>query len=231
MNLDAAMIFAAGLGTRMGHLTENCPKPLIEISGRPLLAYALDLVREAGVSRIVVNIHAHAEKMRDYLRVYAPDVVISHETRLLETGGGLRQALPLLGDGPVFTLNSDMVWQGENPLQMLRNAWNETEMDSLLAVLPVKSAQGYQGRGDFFLAHDKTIARRGVAKQADYVYSGAQIINPNLLQTIEDQAFSLNQVWDQGLKTGRVMGQVYEGAWVDVGRPEGIELAEALQLR
>ena len=122
MTPTAAMVFAAGLGTRMGALTRDRPKPLIEVAGRPLIDHALALARDAGVVRIVVNIHAHPEQMRRHLAAVAPDVLISHESALLETGGGLKRALPLLGSGPVFTLNADIVWRGHNPLTALAGA-------------------------------------------------------------------------------------------------------------
>lgn len=133
----AAMIFAAGLGTRMGVLTQTRPKPLIEVAGRPLIDHALALVRETEVTRIVVNTHAHAGQMAAHLAQVAPDVLISHEPERLETGGGLKRALPLLGPGPAFTLNANMVWRGPNPLAALGAAWR-SGMGALLMLLPAR---------------------------------------------------------------------------------------------
>ena len=216
------MIFAAGLGTRMGALTRERPKPLIEVAGKPLLGHALALARDAGIGRIVVNVHAHAGMMRDWLASEAPDVQVSDEPDLLETGGGLKQALPFLGAGPVLTLNSDMVWGGLNPLTRLIEAWDAMRMDGLLCLLPRTDALSHAGAGDFELASDGRIARRG----AGFVYAGAGIIAPSALDGF-DGKFSLNPVWDGMLARGRLHGIVHAGPWVDVGRPEGIALAEA----
>ncbi len=222
MRPEAVMIFAAGLGTRMGALTRERPKPLIEVAGKPLLGHALALARDAGIGRIVVNVHAHAGMMRDWLASEAPDVQVSDEPDLLETGGGLKRALPLLGDGPVLTLNSDMVWGGLNPLTRLIEAWDAARMDGLLSLLPRADALSHAGAGDFELAPDGRIARRG----AGFVYAGAGIIEPSALDGF-DGKFSLNPVWDGMLARGRLHGIVHAGPWVDVGRPEGIALAEA----
>ena len=223
---EAAMIFAAGLGTRMGALTATRPKPLIEVGGRALLDHALALVRTAGVRRIVVNSHAHAAMLEAHL-AGAPDVTISHEPERLETGGGLRRALPLLGPGPVFTLNADIVWRGENPLHALRAAWDGARMDALLCLVPRAAAQGHDGPGDFFADDGGRLARRGSAAAADHVFAGAQIIDPAVLAGFAEAAFSLNPAWDRLMAAGRLHGIVHAGAWVDVGRPEGIALAEA----
>jgi MurNAc alpha-1-phosphate uridylyltransferase len=222
----AVMIFAAGLGTRMGALTRDRPKPLLEVAGRPLIDHALALARDAGVRRIVVNTHAHAGQMQAHLARVAPEAVVSHEPERLETGGGLKRALPLLGPGPVFTLNADMVWRGPNPLTALAAGWRAGD-GALLALVPRAAAVGHDGPGDFFAAHDGRLARRGDAAAADHVYAGAQIIDIAALDGFADGVFSLNRVWDALLAEGRLRGLVYQGGWVDVGRPDGIALAEA----
>ena len=226
MTPRAVMIFAAGLGTRMGQLTRDRPKPLIEIGGRTLLDHALALVRAAGIPRIVVNTHAHAGQMQAHLARVAPDVLISHEPDLLETGGGLKRALPLLGPGPVFTLNADMVWRGPNPLAELAAAWTPGA-GALLCLVPRAAAVGHGGPGDFSRGADGRLARRGAAAVADFVYAGAQIIDPAPVAAVADAVFSLNPVWDGLIAEGRLCGVVHPGRWVDVGRPEGIALAEA----
>lgn len=215
------MIFAAGLGTRMAPLTDSRPKPLIRVAGRSLLDRALDMGRDAGIGRIVVNTHYLGQQIADHLA--GSDVAISDEAKeLLDTGGGLRKALPLLGPGPVMTLNPDVVWTGPNPLLALQDAWRD-DMGALLALVPVTRAQARIGAGDF--SRD---ARGRISRQGDYVYGGAQIIRPDLLAGIPDQVFSLNRLWDLLITQGRAFGLIHPGDWCDVGRPDAISLAEAL---
>lgn len=218
---DALMLFAAGFGTRMGALTRSRPKPLVAVAGRPLIDHALDLARGAGVARTVANIHYLGDQVTAHLA--GSGVAISDETgRILETGGGLRKALPLLGPGPVFTLNTDAVWTGPNVLAALRTAWRPG-MGALLALVPTERATGHAGPGDFTLAPDGRI-RRGPG----YVYTGAQVIDPAGLADIPEDVFSLNRLWDRLLAEGRVFGLVHPGGWCDVGHPDAIPLAETL---
>ncbi|WP_444463640.1 nucleotidyltransferase family protein [Rhodobacter capsulatus] len=219
---DALMLFAAGLGTRMKDLTLHRPKPLIEVAGKPLIDHALDLARAGGVTRIVANAHYHAAQIRAHLA--GTGVVLSDESDVvLETGGGLRKALPLLGPGPVFTLNSDAVWTGPNVLATLRQAWDPARMSALLALVPRAAALGYAGAGDFALLPDGRITRG-----EGYVYTGAQILDPAGIETISEPVFSLNLLWNRILAEGRAYGVVHPGGWCDVGRPECIALAESL---
>ena len=215
------MIFAAGLGTRMRPLTDNRPKPLIEVAGRTLLDRALEIGRGAEVSRIVVNSHYLGDQIGAHLA--GQDIAISDEADLLlDTGGGLRKALPLLGEGPVMTLNPDVVWTGPNPLAALCDAWDE-RMDALLTLIPVQRATARLGGGDFGMDAAGRIARRG-----DYVFAGAQMIRPGRLAEIDDQVFSLNRIWDVLISEGRAFGVVHPGGWCDVGYPDAIPLAEGL---
>ncbi|MGC9370701.1 MAG: nucleotidyltransferase family protein [Paracoccaceae bacterium] len=220
---QALMLYAAGFGTRMGALTASRPKPLIELAGRPLIDHALALAENAGVGRTVVNTHYLAGQIEAHLEG-RPGVRISHEApEILDTGGGLRQALPLLGPGPVFTLNSDAAWTGPNPLRTLAAAWDPGVMDALLLLVPRGRARGHAGQGDFALQPDGRVARgRG------YVYTGAQILRPEGLATIPDRVFSLNLLWDSMLTDQRVFGVVHPGGWCDVGSPEGLAEAEAM---
>ncbi len=231
MRPEAGIIFAAGLGTRMGALTRERPKALIEVAGLPLIGHALRLYREAGVQRVVVNTHAHADQLRDWLAAAAPEVAISFEPTLLETGGGLCAARPLLGPGPVCTLNADMVWSGRNPFDALRAAWDPARMDALLCLVPRAVAEGHTGAGDFHRAADGRLTRRGTDPEADFVYAGAGILGAEPLAGLRDGIYSLNAVWEPILAAGRMFGTVHDGAWVDVGRPEGIALAEAALAR
>ncbi|MCJ8140828.1 nucleotidyltransferase family protein [Falsirhodobacter halotolerans] len=216
------MLFAAGKGTRMGVLTADRPKPMISVAGRPLVDHALDLARGAGITRIVANTHYKPEPLRAHL---PKDIVISHEDTLLETGGGLRAALPLLGPGPVMTLNTDAVWTGANPLSKLMAAWDPKRMDGLLLLLPAPCATGHKGTGDFLRDGARLTRARG---QAGDVYLGAQIVKPDGLHAIPDAAFSMNRLWDGMIAEGRLHGIVHDGGWCDVGYPEAIPLAEAL---
>lgn len=214
---DALMLFAAGLGTRMGALTAAQPKPLIPVAGRPLIDHALALARGL---RVVVNTHYLADQVAAHV---AGRAVVSHEPDLLETGGGLKAALPLLGPQPVFTLNSDAVWTGANPLAELRAAWDADRMDVLVLLIPRAAARGHAGAGDFL-----TDAQGRIARGPGAVYSGAQIIRPALVADWPERVFSLNRVWDAAIARGRAFGVLHEGGWCDVGRPEGIAAAEAM---
>jgi N-acetyl-alpha-D-muramate 1-phosphate uridylyltransferase len=222
------MIFAAGLGTRMGALTADRPKPLLPVAGRPLLDHALAVARAVRPPRIVVNTHAHAEQIAAHLGRTAPDVLISHEPERLETGGGLKRALPLLDGSPVFTLNADALWTPPSPLALLADAWNPSRMTALLVLVPRAAARAHPGRGDFFLAADGRLTHRGAAPEAPYVFTGAQVLDPSSLATVPEDAFSLWHLWKPLLAEGRLHGVVHPGPWVDVGTPAGLAAAEAI---
>jgi MurNAc alpha-1-phosphate uridylyltransferase len=219
------MIFAAGFGTRMGALTADRPKPLIPVAGKPLIDHALDAADEAGVQRIVVNTHYLADQMAAHLA--GSGALISHEAgEILETGGGLRAALPLLGPGPVAILNSDGILTGANPLDQLAAAWDGETMETLLLLLPVEQTLGHGTKGDFRLDPSSRLSRGQGGE--DHVYIGGSIINPARLAGIEARAFSLNRVWDQMIAAGTAFGVVHRGRWCDVGSPAGIAAAERL---
>lgn len=216
------MLFAAGFGTRMGALTADRPKPMVPVAGRPLIDHALDLVTPLGLSRVVANLHYKPAPLISHLA--GRGIAFSLETPdILDTGGGLRHALPLLGDGPVFTLNTDAVWRGPNPLDLLARAWNPDQMDALLICVPRDNTVGHAGQGDFLLD-----AAGRITRGPGQVYGGAQIIQPSGLHDITDRAFSLNLLWNRIAARGRLFGLEYPGHWCDVGSPEGIALAETL---
>ncbi|NIZ11790.1 nucleotidyltransferase family protein [Phaeobacter sp. HF9A] len=216
------MIFAAGFGTRMGVLTADRPKPMIPVAGRPLIDHALDIARAANPARIVVNTHYKAEVLHAHLA--NQDVRISHEAdAILDTGGGLKQARDLLDSACVYTLNPDVIWRGPNPLHLLAEGWQWGDMDALLLCVPTARAIGRLGPGDFSTSPDGRISRGG-----DLVYTGAQILKPALLDRLHERAFSLNALWDLLIAEGRASLVEYPGQWCDVGRPEGIPLAESL---
>ena len=217
------MIFAAGRGTRMGALGTNRPKALLPIAGRPLLDHALGVARAAQASPIVINTHHQADQIARHL-ADAPDITLTHEAELLETGGGLKAARALLGRGPAFTLNADAVWKGPNPLTQLAAAFNPGEMDALLLLAPTSTALA-SGPGDFFLEGGK-LRRRGAGATAPFIYTGAQIIRPELAEQVQGRSFSMNIVWDNIIATGRAYGLVMQGGWRDVGTPQALAAAE-----
>jgi len=218
---EALMIFAAGLGRRMAPLTDTVPKPLVRVCGRPLIDHALDLASRAGIGRVVVNTHHLADQICHHL-AGRPDIALSHEPLLLETGGGLKAALPLLGAGPVLTLNSDAVWTGPNPLGTLLAGWRPG-IEALALLVPKARAAGYAGPGDFLIGPNGRL-QRGPGE----VYSGAQILDPGRVAARSDTVFSLNAVWDDMIRAGTLHGIRHDGGWCDVGRPESIPMAEAL---
>jgi N-acetyl-alpha-D-muramate 1-phosphate uridylyltransferase len=219
------MIFAAGFGTRMGALTADLPKPLIRVADKPLVDHALGVAKAAGVPRIVVNTHYRADQMAAHLA--GRKVTISHEReQILETGGGLKAALPLLGRGPVAILNSDGIWTGANPLLQLAAAWDGARMEALLLLLPLEKTVAHGPKGDFRLDAQGRLSRG--AGGEDHVYIGAQIINPARVAATPDAAFSLNRTWTGMIAAGTAYGLIHDGAWCDVGQPEGIAEAERL---
>lgn len=219
------MLFAAGFGTRMGVLTADRPKPLIPVAGRALIDHALDIAAKADVGRVVVNTHYRADQISAHL--VGRGVTISHEAdRILETGGGLKAALPLLGDGPVAILNSDGIWTGANPLQTLAEAWDGQRMEALLLLLPLGRTLAHGPKGDFEVDAEGRLSR-GTGKE-DHVYIGAQIIAPARVRATPDDVFSLNRPWNEMIAAGTAYGVLHPGGWCDVGHPEGIAEAERL---
>ena len=218
----SVMLFAAGFGSRMKHLTAHQPKPLVQVAGRALIDHALDHARGMNPDVILANLHYLPHMLEAHLA--GTEVQTITETPdILETGGGLRNALPVLGDNPVVTMNTDAIWSGPNPVQVALEAWEPAKMDALLVCVPVAQAIGHAGNGDFSVAPDGQISRGpGV------VYGGVQIIKTDRLAAIPGQSFSLNVVWDQMRADGRLFGVQYPGQWCDVGHPGGIAQAEDL---
>jgi MurNAc alpha-1-phosphate uridylyltransferase len=225
----ALMIFAAGFGTRMGALTATQPKPMVAVAGRPLIDHALDQAEAAGADPIVVNLHY----LGDQLAAYMADrpVLLSWEHgKILETGGGLRKALPLLGHGPVATLNSDAAWTGENAITQLEAAWDETAMDALLLVAPPERTVGHTAPPAFSMDDHGRLSRHSITGGAGYVYTGAQIIKTDMLAGLSDKVFSMWRLWEPMIAARRMYGLIHNGGWCDVGQPESIALAEQLLL-
>lgn len=216
------MLFAAGFGTRMRELTQERPKPLIPVGGRPLIDHALDLARAVNPPRIVANTHYKAQMLMDHLSPLGVEIS-DEQPDILDTGGGLRAALPQLGHGPVITMNTDAIWSGPNPVQLALDAWDPTRMDALLVCIPLPRAIGRLGGGDFSADDQGRISRGG-----DLVYGGVQIIKPDGLHDISETAFSLNLLWNRMGAKNRLYAVEYPGFWCDVGHPEGIPQAEAV---
>lgn len=214
------MIFAAGFGRRMGALTKDKPKPLVPVKGRALIDYAVDIARESGAQTILVNLHYKHQMLADHLRD-APVQTRLELPDILETGGGLKAALPQLGAGPVVTINSDAIWQGENPIAALRARWQPERMEALLLCIERTRAHGHSGAGDFSLAENGCLQLGG-----NLIYTGVQIIKTEGLMDIEQRAFSLNLLWAQMIERQGVYGAVYRGNWCDVGHPEGLACAQ-----
>ncbi|WP_404381845.1 nucleotidyltransferase family protein [Caenispirillum salinarum] len=225
-----AMVLAAGLGTRMRPITEHTPKCLVSVGGRTLLDRALDRVAEAGVPAAVVNVHHFADQVRAHLEGRTqPAITLSDESgELLETGGGIVKALPLLGDDPFFVLNSDcIVLNGVRPaLLNLVDAWDAGRMDALLLLARSVTAHGYDGLGDFFMDIEGRIRRREENEVAPYIYSGVMLVHPRLFDGAPAGAFSLNVLFNRAIESGRLFGLSHDGEWYHVGTPQAIEDTE-----
>jgi MurNAc alpha-1-phosphate uridylyltransferase len=228
--VDRAMVLAAGLGKRMRPLTNDIPKPLVELAGRTLLDHALDRLRAAGVGRIVVNSHYKAELIAAHLDGRS-DIVLSPETALLETGGGVKAALGHLGAGPFFVVNSDAVWSdGPTPaLLRLAERWDDEAMDALLLLVPTPAVTGGVTSvcGDFHLEPDGRMRRRVEGEIAPFLFGGVQLLHPRLFDGAPDGPFSLNLLYDLAETTGRLHGIRHDGGWYHVGTPEELAATEA----
>ena len=219
------MLFAAGFGTRMGDLTRSRPKPLLMVNDKALIDHALAIADQVCLGPKVVNLHYLGEQIERHLA--GTDVVVVWERgRILDTGGGLRAALPILGPGPVLTLNTDAVWTGQNPLSQLTARWDPATMDVLQLLLPARNARGHLGKADFLMGETGQI-RRAIGDEG-FVYLGAQIVKTEWLLTVPEDVFSLNLLWDHMIAKGTAFGLVHNGGWCDVGRPEGLAEAEAM---
>jgi MurNAc alpha-1-phosphate uridylyltransferase len=224
------MVLAAGLGTRMRPVTDTLPKPLVPVGGRALVDHALDRLAEAGVGSAIVNVHYLADLIEAHVQPRRrPTVAVSDERgALLETGGGIRKALPLLGGAPFLVLNSDSLWieDGTPNLLRLQAAWRPERMDILLLVAEAAKSLGYQGRGDFSLDPEGRLQRRGERLSVPFVYAGVAILKPQLFSDTPDGAFSLNLLFDRAIVAGRLYGMPLGGQWLHVGTPEAIAAAE-----
>lgn len=228
--VESAMVLAAGLGKRMRPITATTPKPLVEVAGKSLIDFTLDRLQEAGIEQVVVNVHYLADLVEGHLAKRAsPTIAISDERkRLLETGGGLKKALPLLGSDPFLTLNSDSLWiEGPQPnLRRLVAAWDPVRMDILLLVAPTATSVGYEGLGDFAMDAEGRLRRRQEREITPFVFAGVAIVKPELLADTPDGPFSANLLYDRAIAAGRLYGLRLDGQWLHVGDPRSLTAAE-----
>jgi MurNAc alpha-1-phosphate uridylyltransferase len=231
---EVALVMAAGLGKRMRPLTATRPKPLVEVAGKMLIDHCFDRLRAAGVKRAVVNVHYLADALEAHLanRVKGIDIIVSDErSQLLETGGGLIKALPLIDADPFFVVNSDNLWV-DGPLDSLRllaSSWDDARMDALLLLVPLARANCHTGQGDFHMGATGALRRKKSGAVAPFVYTGIQMVSKRLCEEpVPDGPFSTNILWDRAIAKGRCFGAVHQGLWFDVGTPGNVAKTEEL---
>ena len=225
-----AMVLAAGLGTRLKPVTDTLPKPLVQVDNRALIDHALDRLEAVGVGEVVVNTHYLAEQLQAHLSGRkSPVLQISHEDDLLDTGGGIAKALPLLGNDPFLAVNADAFWLNGpyDALQRMAHTWDDDTMDGLLLLHSTVEAYGYTGLGDFCAPlGDGVLTRRLEGEVSPWLFTGIQMLHPRLFKTAPDGAFSLNLLYDRAIESGRLLGVVHDGEWFHVGTPQGLEEAD-----
>ncbi|MBT6037390.1 MAG: phosphotransferase [Kordiimonadaceae bacterium] len=228
-----AMILAAGLGKRMKPLTDLTPKPLLKIAGKELLERTLSALAEAGIKKAVINKHHYPEQIEQFVenRIdWRPEIILSDESdKLLDSGGGVKKALPLLGEQPFYILNSDMIWTNSDhdALSRLATTWHE-DMDILMLVIKRDLAHGHDGEGDFQMNDDGRLKFRGDDATSDYMYGGILIIRPECFNGTPDAPFSLRHIFRKVASEGRLFGLLHEGSWYHVGTPESVKNTEKL---
>lgn len=226
----AAMLLAGGYGKRMMPLTKDIPKPMVPLKGRALIDHVLDRIAAAGVKKAVVNVHYCADKLEAHVKKREhPEIVISDERQqLLDTGGGVVKALPLLGEEPFLIHNSDSVWiegVGSN-LERMFSFWDPDTMDSLMLLASAATSLGYEGAGDFAMDKDGRLSRRGERQMVPFVFTGVSIAHPRLFKGAPQGVYSLNRLWDAAIDNGRLFGIRLDGLWMHVGTPEALVEAE-----
>lgn len=230
---DTAMVLAAGLGIRMRPLTEAVPKPLLQVDGRPLIDHVLDRLRAGGVRSVVVNAHYLADQLEGHL-AGREDLTIRvvREPALLGIGGGLANALPMLGQDRFLAANSDTLWlDGPVPVfKRLAQIWNDATMDALLLMQPAAKAVGEDGMGDFFLDPAGRVVSRGHGQVAPYYFAGLQVVHPRLFRNPPPTPFRMTQLWDRALAAGRLWGMVHDGPWFHVNTPEALATAREMMM-
>lgn len=231
--IGTAMVLAAGLGKRMRPLTATRPKPLVEVAGKPLLDHVLDRLRAGGIGRVVVNAHYLADALEAHLARQAGDLDIrisDERALLLETGGGVAKALPLIPEDSFLIANSDNLWVDGpvDAISLLADRWDDAAMDALLLLVPQARANCHNGPGDFHMDPLGLISRRRPSRVAPFVFTGVQIVSKRLFTELPPGAFSFNLLWDRAIAAGRAYGFVHQGLWFDVGTPPAISRTETI---
>ena len=229
--ITTAMVLSAGLGKRMQPLTNDRPKPMVELDERPMIDHVLERLETAGIEQCVINLHYQADVLENHLkqRTDRPDILFSDErNELLNTGGGIKHALQLIGDQPFLLHNSDSVWiEGDaNNIVNLINAYDPETMDCLMLLAPARASLGYDGKGDFHMSEEGVLSRRAGDEICANVFAGVSIQHPRLFADSPDGAFSINQLWDKAIADGRMHGALFAGRWMHIGTPEALEEAE-----
>lgn len=224
-----AMILAAGFGKRLRPLTHKTTKALIKVGGRPMVDRSIDRLEEAGIERIVVNLHHLSGQLEQHLRSRkGPEILFSHEDEILETGGGVVKALPMLGNEPFLVVNADVMWLNgpTSALERLAAIWDETKMDGLLLLHSTVDAYGYTGMGDFNIDAAGLLAQRPERELSPYLFTGIQILHPRFFEDSPEGPFRLRFLYDRAIENERLYGVVHDGEWFHVGTPEGLADAE-----
>jgi len=227
---NAAMVLAAGMATRLRPVSELQPKALVQVAGKTLLDHALDRLADVGVQRAVVNAHYLGDQIESHLAGRTrPAIRISHEDPILDTGGGIARALPLLGPEPFYVVNAKIIWRGghSEALSRLASVWDGVGMDGLLLVHPTVSAVGYEGAGDLTMDQFGRIRFREPQEVAPFVYASIQILHPRLFKGAPEGAFPLRPLWERAAAAGRLFGLRHDGEWYHVATPQGLAEAEA----
>lgn len=237
-NINIAMILAAGRGTRMKHLTDNCPKPLIEIHHKSILSHLVSKIKKHGLEKIVVNTCYKADMIKKELEKHDMQITFSDEEIALETGGGVKNALPeLIFDGMdgFFVLNADPLWEDNSPtlLAQLEAAWDPSKMDILLAVVPTTHAFGDVQDGNYFIENGKLRRKRENESNIPYIFTGVQILHPRIFANspIQEECFSLRDLYDKAQAENRLAHVVFEGRWFHVGTPEAVVQTEKMYMK
>lgn len=226
---QTAMVMAAGFATRLRPITDTLPKALVPVLGVPMLDVVLNRLRDAGVRRVVINLHHLGDMIRRHLKDRSDlEILFSEESEILETGGGIVQALPLLGDDPFYAVNAKIIWlNGKiDALHRMAASWDDARMDALLLLQPTVTAVGYGGIGDFTMDQEGRVRRRKEWQVAPYLYAGIQICHPRLFRDSPPGKFSTNVVWDRAIEEDRLFGLRHDGEWYHVSTPQHLDEVE-----